>query len=224
MSIEKIGLSKLLKIFGADDRLRRRLIREDLYQERKKLEGSKGPGGDFYVPFWADAKAYVASGQDLHVATKVRIQELGQRAALYPRLRDGFLEWLELARRDTNRQLVPSERTVHAHHDFPELHLTLKVDNVMAMHAGSERVRLVYPYFCKEHELSERWGRVGLWLMKEAFPAVELEEMEIVDVMRGKSISGRRIQFRGDEEQLFKSRYATIHAEWEALKPRYGLS
>lgn len=223
MSIEKIGLSKLLKIFGADDSLRRRLIREDLYRDRKKLEGFDGSGGDFYVPFWADAKSYVTNGQDLHIATKARIEDLRQRASLYPRLRDGFLEWLELSRRDTNQKLVPSEKTVHARHDFPEMQLTLKIDNVMALHVGNDRVRLVYPYFCKEHGLSERWGRVGIWLMKVTFPAFELDDMEIVDVMRGRSIAGRRGQLVGDEEQLFKGRYALIHDEWEALKPRYGL-
>ena len=101
--------------------------------------------------------------------------------------------------------------------------LILKVDNVMAMHAGAERVRLIYPYFCKEHGLTEEWGRVGLWLLKAAFPASELDDMEIVDVMRGSSVSGRRTLLHGNEELLFMQAYKVIHDEWVRLKPQYGL-
>jgi hypothetical protein len=223
MSIEKIGLSKLLKLFGADDALRKSLIREDLRREKAELDGRDEGGGDFYVPFWADAKAYVASGRDLHAATDARIADLKQRESLYPQLRDGFLAWVELSRRDTNVKLVPSEQTVHARSEFPDLHLILKVENVMAMDAESGRPRLIYPYFCKQHALSDKWGRVGLWLMAKAFRAFELDELEIVDVMRGTSVSGRRTALLGDEERLFTERYRLVHDEWERLKGDYGL-
>lgn len=223
MSIEKISLSKLLKLFGAKDSLRTKVIRTDLRQERAKIEGIEGSGGDFYVPFWADAKAYVAHGYDLHVATDARIQDMKQRAGIYPQLRDGFLAWLELSKRDTNLKLVPSEQTVHARREFPDLNLVVKVDNVLGMHLEGGRAQLIYPFFCKEHELSARWGRVGLWLMQSAFLGFELEELEIVDVMRGTSFAGRRVQLVGDEEYLFKERYMLVHDEWVRLRSEYGL-
>ncbi|MDX2210981.1 MAG: hypothetical protein SFV20_11580 [Sphingopyxis sp.] len=223
MTIEKIALGKLLKIFGAKDADRIRLIRSDLREEKAKKDSQSETGPDFYGPFWADAKAHVAGRSDLHVTTKQRIADLAQRKTLYILLRDGFLRWLELGRRETNQQLVPTERNFHSKFEFPDLRLVLKVHNVMGLQGEEGRARLVYPFFCKEHRLTEKWARVGLWLMFQAFNEFDLDELEILDVIGGEGFHGRDVRLKGDEEEIFRLAYKRLHAEWTKLSVDYGL-
>jgi hypothetical protein len=223
MTIEKIGLSKLLKILGAQDALKISLVRSDLREERDKYLGIDSDPRDFYSPFWADAKAHVAGKCDLRIATQTRIEDNDRRANLYPRLRDGFLEWLELERRSTNYDLVPAEQNFHTRFEFPELHLLLKIDNVMGIRREPGEVRLIYPYFCKEHALTLKWGRVGLWLMSKGFSQFDISEMEILDVMRGRSFSGNTTSLRGIEERTFTESFRELRNNWLRLRTEYGL-
>lgn len=223
MSIEKIGLYKLLKILSAKEALQISLVRSDLREERDKLLGNPSDPRDFYSPFWADAKAHVAGKCDLRIATQARIEDSDRRANLYPRLRDGFLEWLELERRSTNYDLVPAEQNFHTRFEFPDLHLLLKIDNVMGVKRYPSDIRLVYPYFCKEHALPQKWGRVGLWLMSKGFSQFDISEMEILDVMRGRSFSGKIIALQGDEETIFTRNFLELRDMWLRLRPDYGL-
>ncbi|HMO73710.1 MAG TPA: hypothetical protein PKD99_16150 [Sphingopyxis sp.] len=223
MTIEKIGLGKLLKIFSARDADRIRIIRSDLREERaKKLLVQEG-GGDFYIAFWADAKAHVAGRLDLHISTIQRIADSAQRKTLYPLLCSGFLKWLELARRETNHPLVPTAKNFHIRFEFPDLHLLLKIDNVMGLHGADGHDRLIYPFFCKEHRLNEKWARVGLWLMLQGFTEFDLDEFEILDVIAGVGFSGRTLKLKGDEEAIFRTAYQKLHSEWSALRAEYGL-
>lgn len=223
MTIEKIGLGKLIKLLSAKDADRIRIIRSDLREEKaKKLLLQEG-GGDFYGPFWHDAKAHVAGRSNLRITTIQRIADWDQRKTLYPILCEGFLKWLELARRETNQPLVPTAKDFHTRFEIPDLHLLLKIDNVMGLQGEDSHARLVYPFFCKEHRLSEKWARVGLWLMSRGFTEFDLDELEILDVIAGTSFSGRKIRLNGDEEEVFRSNYQRLHAEWAALRPAYGL-
>jgi hypothetical protein len=74
MSILNVRLKKILQLFYANDGLRRSLLRADIWSDARKDGGGKSStGGDFYGPFWADAKAHVTGERDLTLQTKIRI-------------------------------------------------------------------------------------------------------------------------------------------------------
>lgn len=65
MSLHLIGLGKLLNAMYASDAQRTKLLRTDIRSGIKKANGtSTDTGGDFYGPFWADAKRHVAGELD----------------------------------------------------------------------------------------------------------------------------------------------------------------
>ena len=97
----------------------------------------------------------------------------------------------------------------------------MKVDNLLALQIGDDGHRLVYPYFSEQPVLQPRWARVGLWLMSEALADFSMVDMEILDVLRARSYSGRSLFLRGDEEAIFATRYAELVDEWARLRPEY---
>ena len=111
MSIQKIHLRKLLLLFDASSKERRRILLSDIASDRRKefrrKEGLKNDGGDFYSPFWFDAKRHVAGEIELREATKLRIEQNYRRKRLYPVLTDAFLRWWDEKRRWRNE---PSKR------------------------------------------------------------------------------------------------------------------
>lgn len=223
MTSKTINLHKLLKLFGLKDRQLTSALRRELYGEKKRIENGPGEGGDFHVPFWSDAKAHVIGKVDLVQQTQARVEASDQRKRLYPQLADGFLDWLEQTKRSTNEKVGWHEGNVHNHHSIPELDLTLKVDNMLALKIGPDRYRLIYPYFTEKPILHEQWARVGLWAMSEALPDHSRSNMEILDILRGRAFSGARLFLKGDEEYLFSKRYREILDEWDNLRPEYGL-
>ena len=99
MSFELIGLGKLLNAMYATKADRISLLRTDIRTGIEKAKGhSASKGGDFHIPFWADAKDHVAGELDLRVITEQRIAAHKGPARLYPMLRDGFLLWWEETR------------------------------------------------------------------------------------------------------------------------------
>lgn len=99
MSIEKANLRKLLQLFYAADRQQRRLLREDIRNDRRRESGGRDEGGDFYSPFWADVKSHVAGHSALKDQSGIRIAANKSRARLYPVLTDCFLTmWSEKMR------------------------------------------------------------------------------------------------------------------------------
>jgi hypothetical protein len=220
MAIDIMHLNKAMKLCALQEQALTSAIRRELREERRRLD-AEGGGGDFYSPFWSDAKSHVVGIVNLNTATESRIAVNGRRYRLYPLLRDGFLQWFEELRRSTNERIGWMEERVHNHYPVPGLELVLKVDNLLGLRIGTERHRLVYPYFAEAPALSQRWARIGLWLMSEALPNFSVTEMEILDVMRGRSFSGQTLFFRGDEEAVFAARYNEICNEWERLRPEY---
>jgi len=220
---KSLNLYKLLKLFGLKERQLTSALRRELYAERKKLDSGSDGGGDFHVPFWADAKGHVIGRVDLLEQTQARVDACEQRKRLYPQLASGFLDWLEQIKRSTNYEVGWREGHVHNHYPIPELGLTVKVDNLLALSIGRDQYRLVYPYFTEKPVLSEQWARVGLWVMGEALPMHSRVDMEILDVLRGQAFSGKSVFLKGDEEALFSRRYKAILSEWDALRPEYGL-
>lgn len=223
MTIKVINLNKLLKICGlAENRLITEL-RSDLRTERDKLLGQKSGGGHFQHPWWSAAKLHCIGLADLEEQTELLVSVSAQRKRLYPMLTAGFLNWLTRLQRTTNQVIGWSEEVVHTHYAVPGLDLTVKVDNLLALRLGQDSHKLVYPYFSEAPALSERWARVGLWLMSEALSEYDLADMELLDVLGARSFSGSSTFLKGDEESIFEVRYAHILALWDELKPEYGL-
>ena len=220
MALENIQLRKLLKILFLKPNERRSALRADIRDDLRREAGESASGGDFYAPFWADAKAHVFGQVDLVAATSARITANARRGNLYPQLRDGFLLWWNERRRWTNEPFnVGSSLKSHFH--FPGLDAIVKIDNVLAVRDGHDDEFVVYSYFSPNPPLSEESARLGLWLLHQAFPALPPEEIRILDVIRGTTYSLDRTPLAGDEEIEFRARYARIIAERAALFSDY---
>ncbi|MGH1559899.1 hypothetical protein ACRAWD_23875 [Caulobacter segnis] len=106
---------KLLRAMYAKSPERTRLLREDIRRTIKKESGvakPKGKGGDFYVPFWADAKQHVRGKLDLRKQAQERIDANKGRARLYDLLTKGFLSWWEERRRLRNEPFTVLEDNI----------------------------------------------------------------------------------------------------------------
>lgn len=58
MPLQNIHLRKFLKVGFSNASRRRSELRADIRQEIAREAQADSGGGDFYVPFWADAKAH----------------------------------------------------------------------------------------------------------------------------------------------------------------------
>lgn len=221
MSVRVISLRKLIKILFLPVNRRVSEIRKDIREEINRDQGSAGGGGDFYAPFWSDAKNHVFGLSDLHASVADRIELNDKRGNLYPLLRDGFLLWWDQRRRWTNepfRQAQP----LRARFLFPGIDATVKIDSILSVRDARDADRYIYPYFAPEPELAEEAARLSLWLLSQALPNVPIGELHVFDVIRGQTFSIDRYPFRGDEEQVFKRRYEALLAEWDVLRQGYA--
>jgi hypothetical protein len=224
MSIKVINLNKLLRFCQLPENELTGELRTDLRNERDKLRAKKKRGGGhFHYPWWDAAKDHATGLCDLREQTRLLIEISDQRKRLYPLLTKAFLGWLERLSRNTNETISWSEEQVHTHYVVPGMELTVKVDNLLALKLGADRHKLVYPYFSEDPILTERWGRVGLWLMGNALSEYDQAGMEILDILRGRSFSGGSLFLKGDEEAIFANRYIAMLTQWEELKPEYGM-
>lgn len=222
MSLERIGLAKVLVLFQASDPQRRRMLREDIRSEIRRESGlGSGSGGDFYVPFWADAKRHVAGEADLRAATHARIASNDRRSRLYEMLANGFLTWWEERRRLRNEPFTIHEEPLRARYEALGLG-TIKVENTLSITVVGDGRRVIYPYFCEDPELSQEAARIGLWLMSECFAEYAPEQMRILDVIAGRSFSVLDTPLMGDEEEQFLMRYADLLGQWRALRTEYA--
>ncbi len=220
MALENIHLRKLLMLFFSDEQRRRSALRADIREDLRREAGASGGGGDFYSPFWADAKAHVFGNADLRKATDLRIGANARRLNLYPQLRDGFLDWWDEKRRWTNLPLMPG-RKLKARFAFPGLDAVVKIDNILTVVDGNGAEHIVYSYFSPRPAVTEASARLGLWLLGEAFPNVPQEELRILDIIRGTTFSTDRTTLVGDEEAEFESRYARLIRERDILRQEY---
>jgi hypothetical protein len=221
MSMRRVHLRKLLKIMFLDEGPRRSALRADIREDRARAADDGGEsGGDFYGPFWSDAKWHVFGMHDLHAATDGRIAGNGRRQNLYPQLRNGFLLWWNERRRWTNAPFAPG-RQLRTQFLFPGLDTVVKVDNILSARDDRGDEHYVYPYFSETPVLDEQAARLGLWLLGQALLDVPHEEIRILDVIRGEPFSIDRYPLAGNEEDDFRSRYATLLEEWEALRGEY---
>ncbi len=220
MALENIHLRKLLKILFLEQKMRQSALRADIREDIRRETGEVGGGGDFYSPFWADAKAHVFGGADLRYLTAARVNANARRANLYPQLRDGFLRWWEEKRRWTNMPFKPG-RKLKARIKFPNLDATVKVDNILTVVDANDDEHIVYSYFAPEPALNHESARLGLWLLSRAFPTVPVNELRILDIIRGNVFSLDRNPLGGDEEFEFIARYARLIEERDKLRKEY---
>ncbi len=196
-------------------------LRNDIREERDRERGLSGGGGDFYVPFWRDAKDHVFGWSDLHEATKQRIEDNARRENLYPRLRDGFLLWWNERRRWTNAPFEPID-TPRIRYNVPGLNTVVKIDSVLSVRDGRGEDHYVYPYWFADPALSEEAARIGLWLLVQSLPHIEAQELRILDVFRGATFSLDRNPLIGNEAELLSNHFIRIEALRWRLREEYS--
>lgn len=217
MALEQIHLRKLLKILFLAPNRQRSEILKDIREDRLRAAGGESSGGDFYAPFWADARSHVFATADLHTLVEQRIVANRRRRNLYPRLRDGFLLWWNQRRRWTNEPFRQGN-SAKARFLFPGLDATIKVDSILSVRDGVGDERLVYPYFSPEPELSEQAARLGLWLLTTALPLVPPNAIRMLDVIRGRTFSLDRTPLEGNEERMFRDLYSDLLRRRDELR------
>jgi len=179
-----------------------------------------GGGGDFYAPFWFDAKNHVFEKKDLRVAVEERIVANPGRARLFPLLRDGFLLWWNERRRWTNRPFRQSD-WIKGSLKIDDLHSIIKIDNVLSARDSRHADHFIYPYFSPEPLLREEGARLGLWVISRAIPDLALNDVRILDVIRGQTFSIDRNPLQGNEERVFREKYNDLLVQWRELRREY---
>jgi hypothetical protein len=220
MALESIHLRKLLKLIFLEPNQRRTALRAEIREDLRREAGEEAGGGDFYTPFWADAKSHVFGGTDLRRATDSRIMANPRRQNLYPQLRDGFLQWWDQKRRWTNTPFKPG-KNYKARFRFPGLDATVKVESLLSVIDGVGEEYVVYSYFAQEPKLTEESARLALWLLMQALPAIPPSQLRILDIIRGNTFSIDRNPLAGDEEIEFRARYARLIRERDELRADY---
>ncbi len=220
MSLDSIHLRKLLMLMFLSDKKRQSALRNDIREEIAKESGRASNGGDFYAPFWADARSHIFGSSELDVTVKDRIDVNKRRQNLYPQLKDGFLRWWTERRRWTNEPFQPG-RQIRANYDFVELKSTVKIDSIISVRDAQGVEHFIYPYFAKDPILGKEAARLGLWLLTTALNEVPSDEIRILDVIRGQTYSIDRNPLIGTERHEFLERYGSLINERAVLKEEY---
>jgi hypothetical protein len=214
-------MRKLLRYFYLPNNQRIALLRSDIRSEIARAAGATAEGGDFYVPFWADAKAHVAGEADLLARVEERIESNERRARLYPELASGFLAWWNERRRWRNEPFEVLSDNVRTQLVIPELEAIIKVENILSLRIGDESHRIIYPYFSEEPPLPEEGRRFALALMHEALPNFALDDLRVLDILRASSYGIIDHPLLGDERQQLVRQYQALIDQWEALYEEY---
>lgn len=214
MGLDRIHLRKLLKLLMMTDTLRSTAIKNNAREVMKRNDEGASAGGDFHAPFWSAAKAHAAGNGDLREAIAEQIEKNWRRKNLYPRLCDGFLRWWQEKRRWINEEISELPKTIKSSVGFIEFDGTVKVENLLSLQIGDDRYRYVYPYFAEKPALTPQGAKLGLWLMSRALPELRIEDMRILDVLRGETFSIDRYPLDGSEEETFSLSYRRILREW----------
>ena len=223
MSFELIGLGRLLSTMYAAKAQRISVLRNDIRQEIKKADGYRSSGGDFYGPFWADAKRHVSGDLDLRHATPNRIAGNAGRSRLYPALTQGFLQWWEEKRRLRNEPFSIINDNLKARYRVDSLG-TIKVENLLAITISDDGHRVIYPYFSEKTPLGSKSARVGLWVMSQCIDRYALKDMRILDVFQGRSFSEQDTPLVGDERDTLFKDYSDLLDEWRELREKYVIA
>lgn len=220
MPINNLTLRKSLKLAFSENSQRRSDLRTIIRSDIARDLGEDSGGGDFYSPFWSDAKQHVLGLSDLHLDTENRIQSNLRRGNLYPQLRDGFLLWWGERRRWTN---APFDK---GHNYFgqiriPRLDMTIRVENLMSVTDAQGDEYVIYPYFFPNPLVSVPMARLGLWVLSEALGNVASPSVRLLDVIRGQTFSMDRNPLGGNEEEQLTELLAEVMAEHDLLRSEY---
>ncbi|MBC3943115.1 hypothetical protein [Sphingomonas albertensis] len=222
MSIDTIALRKALHLFYLKDSIRSTKLKREAKDELARRSGQKSLARHFHYPFWADAKSHAAGKSDLTESTDRQIERDWHRKNLYPKLRDGFLHWWNETRRWINEDIEEFPNSISGTCGFADIEGIVRVDNLMSLKVGTDKTRLIYPYFSDRPNLSEEAARIGLWAMSKALPNHGIDDMRILDVIRGETFSVDRHPLQGDEEAIFRHRYSSVLREWRLLLSELG--
>jgi hypothetical protein len=217
MSLEKINLRKLLQLFFASDRLQQSLLLDDIRKDRTKEDGDRD-GGDFYGPFWSDAKDHVAGLSNLIEQTKIRVAKTKTRARLYPVLTSSFLEIWNEKMRWRNEPFEFAPKSVKAQLLIKELGTTVKIENTASLKIRDSTHRVIYPYFYEMPALPEAGARLGFWALKEALPDFRAEDFRIIDMQRRAYFRYAEIGLTGNEREQFLQIYDVLLKRWRKLR------
>ena len=220
MIVRTVSLRKLLELFGAEDSLRVSLLRRDIRDSLGRQNGDDG-GGDFYTPFWADAKAHVRGDRDLGAATEARIAANPRRKNLYPRLKDGFLELMSESRRLRNEPYTTLLAGPRGSFCVEGSDGEIRVHDTLHIRINGYADRIIYPYFPANPPLTSELARLGSWAMMQALDPRPVEEMRIIDIIRARSFSVRGADLTGGEGELFAARYRALCEEWYRYRAEY---
>lgn len=221
MAIDLVSLRKLMQLMLSAENRRTAMLRSDITEGlRKERNGPNDGGGDFHSPFWADAKAHAEGISDLRDTTPQRVEANGRRRRLYPRLTEGFLAWWEDRRRRRNEPFKIIESHLRGRVELRGLGV-VKVENNLAFTIGDDGERVIYPYFCEEPEMTSEMARLGLWAVSQAINDYSIEDVRILDVIRGRSFSVLECSQRGSEEEEFRMHYGTLLSRWAELRREY---
>lgn len=192
-------------------------LSSELKKDIRAQNNITGGGRDFFGPFWRDVKDHIKGISDLTDQTAIRINDSIYRKNLYPKLRDGFLLWWDNKRRWSNEKVSFLHNSVKGHYFTSKFDTSIKIENLLSLKLGNHTKKLIYPYFSETPKLTDESARVGLWLMKESLNEYDLEDIRILDVIRGKSFSISDTPLVGNEEFLFLKSYGHILSLREKL-------
>lgn len=223
MAINNINLRKLLQLFYLPPNKLESKLREDIRNEIKKSDGDQSGGGDFHSPFWSDAKRHAQGALDLPAQTEIRIASNRRaRHRLYPLLTAGFLQWWNEKRRWSNQKFKIIDNSVKGRYQAPNLDATVKIENILALRIDDNSYRLIYPYFSEKPRLQEEGARIGLWVLNSTLEKYQIEDMRILDVLRGQPFSISDHPLQGNEEDLFIMKYHYILERQAILREEYS--
>lgn len=219
MSVLDIPLRKVLQLFYAPEALRRKILKEDIRLDRRKEEGgSRSRGGDFYLPFWSDVKKHISGNGELSEMIKYRIESNKGYQRLYPLLKEGVIDLLSAKLRWSNEPVEIVPRSVHGSLLVGDIGGIIRIHDALHARVRGEYTRVVYPYFSEQPALPEEGGRIGLWAMQKALTELDPGDMRIIDILRRTFFSPQVTPLLGDEDAVFREKYASLVAEWERLK------
>lgn len=220
MSILKINLRKLLQIMFAEYRQQKSLVLEYIRKDRVKKSSDDQGGGDFYGPFWKDAKQHVAGKSDIITRTQARIDANKSRKRLYPMLRDGFLELWNEKMRWRNEPFEFFPESIKARKEILELDAVVKIENTASVKLWDGSSRIIYPYFYEEPALSFDGARLGFCVLWAALPECNPSHFRIIDLQNRSYFRPSDIKFTGREEEEFLLRYKAVIDLWIRLQEK----
>lgn len=109
-----------------------------------------------------------------------------------------------------------------AHLLISELGGTIKIENLLALKIGDQSHRIIYPYFSEEPALPEEGRRIGLSILNKGLVDYSIDDLRILDVLRGSSYGILDHALQGNENELLLRRYGDVLKEWKKLKTEYA--